>query len=32
MPGLKGYSEASLKDMRTSYEEWNAISNDALIF
>ena len=22
MPGLKGYSETSLKDMRTFYEEW----------
>lgn len=27
MPGLKGYSETSLKDMRTFYEEWNAIIN-----
>ena len=27
MPGLKGYSEASLKDMRTFYEEWNAVIN-----
>ena len=27
MPGLKGYSEASLKDMRTFYEEWSAVIN-----
>lgn len=27
MPGLKGYSETSLKDMRTFYEEWAPLVN-----
>ena len=27
MPGLKGYSETSLKDMRTFYEEWTPLVN-----
>ena len=27
MPGLKGYSETSLKDMRTYYEEWSIFVN-----
>ena len=27
IPGLKGYGETSLKDMRTFYEEWSAIIN-----
>ncbi|MBQ8657073.1 MAG: DUF1016 family protein [Prevotella sp.] len=27
MPGLKGYSETSLKDMRTFYEEWRPYIN-----
>lgn len=27
MPGLKGYSETSLKDMRTFYEQWQPLVN-----
>ena len=27
IPGLKGYGETSLKDMRTFYEEWSAVIN-----
>lgn len=27
MPGLKGYSETSLKDMRTFYEQWQLFVN-----
>jgi len=27
MPGLRGYGETSLKDMRTFYEEWSAVIN-----
>lgn len=31
MPGLKGYSETSLKDMRTFYEEWQPVVNRQLL-
>lgn len=31
MPGLKGYGETSLKDMRTFYEQWQPLVNRRLV-